>query len=75
MPSLRLTEDEGQGRGETDKQGHEGPQSKLPKKLLGFPRTTVLPGLQFILAGIIGKPDQFFLVPFVRFFFDTSSYL
>ncbi|CAN0037159.1 unnamed protein product, partial [Scytosiphon promiscuus] len=41
----------------------------------GFPHTTVLPGLQFILAGLIGKPDIFFLVPFVRFMFETTCYL
>lgn len=41
----------------------------------GFPHTTVLPGLQFILVGVIGKPDIFFLVPFVRFMFETNCYL
>ncbi|CAM9389279.1 unnamed protein product, partial [Ectocarpus sp. 8 AP-2014] len=43
--------------------------------LHGFPHTTVLPGTQFLLAGLLGKPTDFFLVPFVRFMFETFSYL
>ncbi|CAM9995089.1 unnamed protein product, partial [Ectocarpus sp. 12 AP-2014] len=44
-------------------------------RLHGFPHTTVLPGTQFLLAGLLGKPTDFFLVPFVRFMFETFSYL
>lgn len=43
--------------------------------LHGFPHTTVLPGAQFLLAGLLGKPTEFFLIPFVRFLFETFSYL
>ncbi|CAM9651710.1 unnamed protein product [Ectocarpus fasciculatus] len=50
---------------------------RFKRKLLlhGFPHTTVLPGAQFLLAGLLGKPTEFFLVPFVRFLFETFSYL
>lgn len=40
-----------------------------------FPHSTVLPGLQFSLAGIIGKPETFYQVPAVRFVFEIFSYL
>lgn len=40
-----------------------------------FPHQTLLPGLQFVLAGIVGKPDTFFTVPVVRFAFDIFSYV
>lgn len=40
-----------------------------------FPHSTLLPGLQFALAGIIGKPVAFYVVPAVRFMFELLSYL
>ena len=40
-----------------------------------FPHSTLLPGLQFTLAGIIGKPVAFYVVPAVRFMFELLSYL
>ena len=40
-----------------------------------FPHTTVLPGLQYSMAGVIRKPEVFFLVPSVRFFYETFSYM
>lgn len=40
-----------------------------------FPHSTLLPGLQFSLAGIIGKPDAFFVVPAVRFAYMLLSYV
>ena len=46
-----------------------------PTLMCGFPRTTVLPSLQFSMAGILGKPHEFFLVPSIRFFYEAISYL
>lgn len=40
-----------------------------------LPHRTVLPMLQFSLAGIIGKPDTFFNVPAVRFAFEFLQFL
>lgn len=40
-----------------------------------FPHTSLIPGLQFSMAGIVGRPEEFFLVPSVRFFYETFSYL
>ncbi|CAN0376362.1 unnamed protein product, partial [Ascophyllum nodosum] len=40
-----------------------------------FPRCTILPGLQFLLAGIIGKPETFYEVPAILFTFELFSYL
>eukprot|EP00752_Nemacystus_decipiens_P009021 g8052.t1 len=40
-----------------------------------FPHVTLLPGLQFSLAGILGKPQTFYQVPAVRFMFELFSYL
>lgn len=39
-----------------------------------FPHTTLLPGLQFSLAGILGKPDEFYAVPAVRFAFEILAF-
>lgn len=46
--------------------------AELASKL---PHSTLLPGLQFTLAGIIGKPVAFYVVPAVRFIFELLSYL
>ena len=43
--------------------------------LFCFPHTSVLPSLQFFMAGVIGKPEVFFLVPRTRFFYEIYSYL
>ncbi|CAN0140980.1 unnamed protein product, partial [Scytosiphon promiscuus] len=40
-----------------------------------IPHLTVLPGLQFSLAGILGRPDVFYQVPVIRFAFEILSYL
>lgn len=40
-----------------------------------LPHRTILPGLQFILAGILGKPETFYEVPVIRFMFETLSYM
>ncbi|CAM9923666.1 unnamed protein product, partial [Scytosiphon promiscuus] len=40
-----------------------------------LPHLTILPGLQFSLAGIIGKPETFYTVPVIRFAFEIFSYL
>lgn len=50
-----------------------GPGVPLPKS--GLPHRTLLPGLQFTLAGIIGKPAMFYEVPAVRFAFELLSYM
>eukprot|EP00752_Nemacystus_decipiens_P011859 g10519.t1 len=39
------------------------------------PHTTILPGLQFSLAGILGKPGTFYQVPVIRFMFEIFSYV
>ncbi|CAM9566354.1 unnamed protein product, partial [Ascophyllum nodosum] len=39
-----------------------------------FPHSTLLPGLQFTLAGIVGNPVTF-VVPAVRFMFELMSYI
>ena len=60
-------------------QGWEGGNGKMalgkqndPGK---FPHRTVFPGLQFSLAGIIGKPETFYEVPLIRFMFEILSYM
>lgn len=40
-----------------------------------FPHGTILPGLQFSLAGILGKPETYFQVPLVHFVFEMFSYV
>ena len=40
-----------------------------------IPHRTLLPGLQFSLAGILGKPETFYEVPAVRFAFEILSYV
>lgn len=40
-----------------------------------IPHTTLLPGLQFSLAGIVGKPETFYTVPAVRFAYEVLSYM
>eukprot|EP00903_Cladosiphon_okamuranus_P014655 g13588.t2 len=42
---------------------------------VNFPHLTVLPGLQFTLAGVLGKPETFYQVPVIRFIFEFFSYL
>lgn len=57
-------------------QGWDRASMKIPSESpTGFPHITLLPGLQFSLAGIIGKPETFYLVPAVRFFYETVSYM
>lgn len=46
-------------------------QSKLSR----IPHKTLLPGLQFILAGIIGRPTSFFKVTAFRFTYELLSYM
>lgn len=36
---------------------------------------TVFPGLQFTLAGVIGKPVSYYVVPAIRMVFVVISYL
>lgn len=43
--------------------------------ITSLPHRTVLPMLQFSLAGVIGKPDIFFNVPAVRFAFEFLQFL
>lgn len=48
---------------------------KDPARKNPFPHSTVLPLLQFSLAGIIGKPDTFFNVPANRFAFEFLQFM
>ncbi|CAM9260310.1 unnamed protein product, partial [Hapterophycus canaliculatus] len=41
----------------------------------GVPHLTLLPGLQFTLAGIIGVPARFYEVPAIRWFYGVLSYM
>ncbi|CBN74319.1 Transient Receptor Potential Channel. Partial sequence [Ectocarpus siliculosus] len=40
-----------------------------------IPHSTILPGLQFSLAGVLGKPETFYQVPAIRFVFEIFTYL
>lgn len=40
-----------------------------------LPRTTILPGVQFIVAGILAKPNIYFGVPAMRMSFDFVVYV
>lgn len=40
-----------------------------------LPHLTILPGLQFTLAGILGKPETCYHVPVIRFIFEILSFL
>lgn len=40
-----------------------------------LPHTTILPGLQFTLAGMIGKPSFYYEIPFIRFLYELLSYM
>lgn len=42
---------------------------------LKMPHATVLPGLQFTLAEIIGKPATFYKIPTIRFIYELLSYM
>ncbi|CAM9206508.1 unnamed protein product [Ectocarpus fasciculatus] len=46
-----------------------------PPRQWRIPHSTMLPGLQFSLAGIQGKPETFYKVPVIRFAFEIFSYL
>ncbi|CAM9233322.1 unnamed protein product, partial [Ectocarpus sp. 12 AP-2014] len=46
----------------------------LPKRWT-VPHSTILPGLQFSLAGTLGKPETFYQVPVVRFAYEIFTYL
>eukprot|EP00903_Cladosiphon_okamuranus_P014652 g13586.t1 len=45
------------------------------RKQTRVPHTTMLPGLQFSLAGILGKPQTFYQVPVIRFIFEIFGYM
>lgn len=51
--------------------GEQGEQPKRKQRRL--PHSTILPGLQFSLAGILGKPETFYDVPVIRFVFEIFS--
>ncbi|CAM9252147.1 unnamed protein product, partial [Ectocarpus sp. 8 AP-2014] len=55
-------------------QGWDHPRSN-DKSVWYIPHLTILPGLQFSLAGILGKPETFFKVPVIRFVYEIFSYL
>lgn len=45
------------------------------RKQRKVPHSTMLPGLQFSLAGILGKPETFYQVPVIRFIFEIFGYM
>lgn len=55
-----------------DEDIRRGPGTPPPKTIL--PHRTILPGLQFTLAGILGKPATFYEIPIVRFAFSIFQY-
>ncbi|CAM9548053.1 unnamed protein product, partial [Ectocarpus fasciculatus] len=57
----------------TEEQARGKPTRRLDRNQL--PHTTVLPMLQFSLAGLIGKPAVFYNVPAVRFALEFLHYL
>lgn len=40
-----------------------------------LPHRAVLPGMQFTLAGIMGKPSSYYVVPAIRMFFVVFNYM
>ena len=57
-------------------EGEGGKQPKTKREVQRkIPHMTLLPGLQFSLAGILGKPETFYDVPVIRFTFEIFSYL
>ncbi|CAM9276872.1 unnamed protein product [Scytosiphon promiscuus] len=52
-------------------------RGKNAKSLRWFivPHLTLLPGLQFTLAGVIGVPARFYEVPAIRWFYGVLSYM
>lgn len=40
-----------------------------------MPHTTLLPGLQFLVARIVGKPAMFYSVAAVRFTYELLGYV
>lgn len=50
-------------------------QDGMPHRLIRIPHSTILPGLQFSLAGVIGKPETFYQVPVIRFVFEIFGHL
>lgn len=53
---------------------------KSPRALLQgansyFPSLTVLPGAQFMVCGLVAKPNNYFRVPAMRMAFDLAAYL
>eukprot|EP00903_Cladosiphon_okamuranus_P019883 g18275.t1 len=79
-PSGVNGEPHGQDNPRIDQQAPSGRRSCCSRFLADlhwsrFPHVTFLPGLQFSLAGILGKPQTFYQVPAVRFMWELFSYL
>lgn len=53
----------------------DGQGEQTEQRQIRIPHSTILPGLQFSLAGILGKPETFYDVPVIRFMFEIFSYL
>ncbi|CAB1096081.1 unnamed protein product [Ectocarpus sp. CCAP 1310/34] len=66
-----------QGWNPTDMSPEEQPRGRSTRRSdrNKLPHTTVLPMLQFSLAGLIGKPAVFYNVPAVRFALEFLHYL
>lgn len=58
-------------------QGWDAGEGTKTGRLRAFsvPHETLLPGLQFTLAGIIGAPATYYEVPAIRFSYDLLAYL
>lgn len=65
--------DQPDNRGNQNGQGVA--ETRKERKEWRVPHSTVLPGLQFSLAGIVGKPETFYQVPVIRFVFEIFGHL
>lgn len=64
---------EGKSNGEDEEENHN--ETNPDPDHWNVPHLTILPGLQFTLAGILGKPETFYQVPVIRFIFEIFSYV
>lgn len=51
------------------------PRALLQGANCHFPSLTLLPGLQFSVAGLVAKPDEFYKVPLMRLILDVVVFL
>lgn len=53
----------------------QSPNELLQGANARFPRLTFLPGVQFVVAGLVAKPNNYYRVPVVRMLLDLIVYL